>query len=95
MFTVFYAKRLGIISAIIGRGRWQGLYHSNPFTCDFCAYDLEQKFMKMKGVNGFDVNIDELFFIKKDGSLNLDEVHVKKMLLENGFDFKSMKEKVE
>ena len=68
---------------------------TNSLTCDFCAYDLEQKFMGIKGVNEFDVNIDGLFYVKTDKSLKLDEARVKDLLLQNGFDFKGMTEKTQ
>lgn len=69
--------------------------HTNSLTCDYCAYDLEQKFLQMKGVTDFDVDIDGILFVKTDGSLKLPEATVKKMLLENGFDYKGMTEKTE
>ncbi len=63
---------------------------TNSFDCDYCVYDLEEKFLKMKGVKDFEVDIDGLLFVKTDGSANLTEAYVKKMLLDNGFDFKGM-----
>jgi len=66
---------------------------TNSLTCDYCAYDLEQKFLQMKGVTDFDVDIEEVLFVKTDNSLKLTEVVVKKMLLDNGFDYTSMTEK--
>jgi len=66
---------------------------TNPLTCDFCAYDLEQKFLHMKGVRDFDVDIDGLLFVTSDDSVKLTESLVKKILLDNGFDYKGMTEK--
>jgi len=68
---------------------------TNSLTCDFCAYDLEQKFLQMKGVKDFEVDIDGILFVKTDISLKLDESFVKKLLLDNGFDYKGMTEKIE
>lgn len=66
---------------------------TNSFDCEYCVYDLEQKFMKMKGVKGFDTDVDGLLFVKTDDSIKLDEAFVKKLLIENGFDYKGMMEK--
>ncbi|MFV1984189.1 MAG: hypothetical protein ACC657_11665 [Thiohalomonadales bacterium] len=68
---------------------------TNSLTCDFCAYDLEQKFLQMKGVKDFEVDLGGILFVKTDLSLKLDESFVKKLLLDNGFDYKGMTEKIE
>jgi len=66
---------------------------TNSFDCEYCVYDLEQKFTKMKGVIAFDTDVDGLLFIKTDNMITLDKAFVKDLLIENGFDFKGMTEK--
>ncbi len=68
---------------------------TNSLTCDFCAYDLEEKFLKMKNVTEFDVDIDGILFIKTNMALQLETAFVKKILLDNGFDFNGMTESIE
>lgn len=68
---------------------------TNSFDCDYCVYDLEQKLMKMKGVMAFDTDVDGLLFVKTDNSIKLDEAFIKKLLIDNGFDYKGMTEKKE
>ena len=68
---------------------------TNSFDCEYCVYDLEQKFMNMKGVKEFDTDVDGLLFVKTDNSIKLDEVFIKKLLIENGFDYKGMMEQKE
>ena len=88
-----------LLATSVTLSAWAGdkvyVIQTSPLTCDFCAYDLEQKFMGIKGVHEFDVDIDGIFYVKTDESLQLDEAHVKSLLLENGFDFKGMTEKAE
>jgi len=69
--------------------------HTNSLTCDFCAYDLEQQFLQMKGVKDFEVDIDGMLFVKTDIKLKFDEPFIKKILLDNGFDYNGMVEKIE
>jgi copper chaperone CopZ len=68
---------------------------TNSFDCDYCVYDLEQKFIKMKGIKEFDTDVDGLLFIKTDNTIKLDKAFFKKMLIENGFDYIGMTEKKE
>ncbi|VAW90733.1 hypothetical protein MNBD_GAMMA21-1811 [hydrothermal vent metagenome] len=88
-----------MLTASLSLSAWAGgkvyVIQTSPLTCDFCAYDLELKFMGIEGVNEFDVDIDGIFYVKTDSSLKLDEARVKSLLLENGFDFKGMTEKAE
>lgn len=63
---------------------------TNSFDCDFCAYDLELKFLKMKGVKEFDADIDGVLVVKTDNSVKFNEAVIKKLLLDNGFDYKGM-----
>jgi copper chaperone CopZ len=66
---------------------------TNPLSCDYCAYDLEQKFLHMQGVKDFEVDIDGVLFVTTDDSVKLTEPFVRKILLDNGFDYKGMTEK--
>ncbi len=66
---------------------------TNSFDCEYCVYDLEQKFLKMKGVKEFDTDVDGVLFVKTDKTLKLNKVEIKNMLLDNGFDFNGMTEK--
>ncbi|GMR18219.1 MAG: hypothetical protein BMS9Abin33_0625 [Gammaproteobacteria bacterium] len=68
---------------------------TNYLDCDYCAYDLEEKFLKMKGVKDFEVDLDGILFVKTDNSVKLTEPYVKKLLLDNGFDYKGMTVKTE
>ncbi len=68
---------------------------TNSLSCDFCAYDLEQKFLKMKGVKEFEIDIDGVFLIKTDNTLKFEESVIKKLLLDNGFDYNGMTEKIQ
>jgi len=68
---------------------------TNSFDCEYCIYDLEKKITKMKGVKEFDSDVDGLLFIKADDTFKLDEAYVKKLLIDNGFDYKGMTEKKE
>ena len=68
------------VSLSTGAGGKVYLIQKNSLTCDFCAYDLEQKFIGIKGVNEFDVDIDGLFYVKTDIALKLDEARVKSLL---------------
>lgn len=68
---------------------------TDSFDCEYCIYDLEKKITKMKGVKEFDSDVDGLLFIKADDTFKLDEAYVKKLLIDNGFDYKGMTEKKE
>ncbi len=66
--------------------------HTNALDCDYCAYDLEQKFLRMKGIKDFEVDTDGVLLVTTDSSTTLSKAFVKKILLDNGFDYKGMTE---
>ena len=78
-------------AGVLAQGRVYEIY-TNELTCDYCAWDLEQAFRKIPGVTDFDVDIDGILFVHAEETLVLDETRVRKMLIDNGFDYRGMKE---
>jgi len=79
------------IAGAATQGRVYEIY-TNELTCDYCAWDLEQAFRRISGVTDFEVDIDGILFVYVDDTLVLDEARVRKMLTDNGFDYRGMKE---
>ena len=79
------------IASAAAQGRIYEIY-TNELTCDYCAWDLEQAFRRIPGVTDFEVDIDGILFVHADETLVLDEERIRKMLIDNGFDYRGMKE---
>lgn len=61
--------------------------YTNRMDCDYCAYDVEQKFRKMKGVIEFEVDLDGVFLVTTAPGITLREPVIKKLMLDEGFDY--------
>ncbi len=64
--------------------------YTNRMDCDYCAYDVEEKIRKIKGVVDFEVDIDGVFLVTTAEGVKLGKPAMKKLLLDNGFDYKGM-----
>ena len=59
-----------VLAIMASANVWAGgkLYsiRTNSLDCDFCAYELEETFMKMKGVKDFEVDLEGILLIRSE-----------------------------
>ena len=79
-----------LLNPVFAGGTLYKIY-TNRLDCDFCAYDVEQKIRKIKGVIDFEVDLDGVFLVTTAPGTRLSEPRIKKILLDDGFDYKGMK----
>ena len=60
--------------------------------CPFCAYGIEKKFRKMKGISNIKVDLDKgLVSVDAEEGIELKEDAMKKLFHDSGFTYRSMK----
>ncbi len=65
---------------------------TNPMTCDYCAYDLEQALLRLPSVSGVEIDIDGVIYVTTTPGHVLSADRIKALVLDHGFDFHAMTE---
>ncbi len=81
---------LAAAGVAVAAGGHRYAVRTNPLTCDYCAYDLEQALRRLPSVTGVEIDLDGIVYLQAPPGRVPDATVIRDLMLERGFEFRGM-----